>query len=268
MLPGWPAGSAKAATTDACGALIAKSGGGYWDCTFVDDFSGTVLDSSKWVVADSGISGFYMNGSCFDGTGVAQGAGYLRLSVVRKPQTCVTPLGNLPTTHRGSGVSSYGKFSQTYGRFEARMKFPAYRDAGYHGAFWMNPQNRDYGVWPGSGEIDVAEWFSDTPDNVYPSLHYTGSVGLLDTKWTCTVRRPDLFHTYAVEWSSVGMDFYYDGALCFSREWQATDLAKPAPFDKPFTVALTAASGGATNAPTLLTPFPATFVADYVKVWE
>ncbi len=268
VLPGWSSESADAATTDACGALIPKADGGHWDCSFVDNFTGTTLDTTKWVVADSSVSGFYMNGSCFNGDGYSQGGGYLRLTVVRQLQTCTTPLGALPTSYRGAGVSTFGKFSQTYGRFEARMKFPSYRDAGYHGAFWMNPQNRDYGVWPGSGEIDVAEWFSDTPDNVYPSLHYTGSVGLLDTKWDCTVRRPDLFHTYTVEWSASGMDFSFDGVPCFHREWQALDLAKPAPFDKPFTVALTAASGGATNAPTPLTPFPATFVADYVKVWN
>lgn len=268
LLPGGPAEPANAATTDACGAVLAKPAGGTWSCTFVDNFNGTVLDTTKWVTADSSVSGFYMNGSCFNGTGVTQAGGYLRLGVVRQAQTCTTPLGNLQTGYRGSGVSTFGKFSQTYGRFEARMKFPAYRAAGYHGGFRMNPQHRDYGLWPGSGEIDVAEWFSQTPDNVYPSLHYTGSVGLLDTAWNCTVRRPDLFHTYTLEWNAVGMDFYYDGVLCFSREWQATDLAKPAPFDKPFTVALIAASGGVTNAPTPATPFPATFVADYVKVWR
>lgn len=268
MLPGWPAEPAKAATSDACGALLAKPGGGTWSCTFVDNFNGTTLDATKWVTADSRVSGFYMNGSCFNGTGVSQAGGYLRLGVVRQVQTCTTPLGNVQTGYRGAGVSTFGRFSQTYGRFEARMKFPAYRAAGFHGGFWMNPQGRDYGLWPGSGEIDIAEWFSQTPDNVYPSLHYTGSVGLLDTKWDCTVTRPDLFHTYTLEWNAVGMDFYYDGALCFSREWQATDLAKPAPFDKPFTVALIAASGGVTNAPTPSTPFPGTFVADYVKVWR
>ena len=36
----------------------------------------------------------------------------------------------------------------------------------------MSPQTSVYGGWPNSGEIDVAEWFSVGPDNVYPSVHY------------------------------------------------------------------------------------------------
>ncbi|TCJ20950.1 glycoside hydrolase family 16 protein [Nocardioides jejuensis] len=266
-----PASDGATATYDACGAILVKQSGENWSCSFVDNFSGTRLDTTKWVVQDSSVSGFMMNNACFDAAqNHALGGGFLKLSVTRKPAfNCDLPYGTRGTQYMGGGISTYGKFSQAYGRFEVRMKVPNYDGPGLHGGFWMNPQDRDYGIWPGSGEIDVAEWLSGTRDKAYPSLHYTGSTGLLDTGWDCSIGSADVFHKYAVVWSPETIDFYYDGSLCFSRTWQPTDLAPPAPFDKPFTLALVAANGaGLNNAPTSDTPFPSTFTIDYVKAWS
>jgi beta-glucanase (GH16 family) len=266
-----PSSDGATATSDACGAILVKESGENWSCSFVDNFSGTTLDTTKWVAQDSSLSGFTMNNACFlPGEGYALGGGFLKLTVRKRlPFNCKLPFGTRGTQYVGAGVSTYGNFSQTYGRFEVRMKVPDYDGPGLHGGFWMNPQNRDYGVWPGSGEIDVAEWLSGTRDHVYPSLHYTGSTGLLDTGWNCTIGTADVFHTYAAVWSPETIDFYYDGSLCFSRTWQPTDLAPPAPFDKPFTLALVAANGaGVNNAPNTNTPFPSTFTIDYAKAWS
>jgi beta-glucanase (GH16 family) len=271
VVPGAATPPAEAATLDACGVVLAKEDGTAWECTFVDNFSGLALDTSKWVPQDSTISGFMMNNACFRaGQGYALGGGFLKLNVTKQAAfSCKSPYGARTTQYVGGGISTYGKFTQTYGRFEARIKFPAYDGPGLHGGFWMNPQERDYGVWPGSGEIDVAEWYSSTSQQTYPSLHYTGSTGLLDTGWDCMTGRPDVFHTFAAVWSPESIDFYYDGQLCFARTWQPTDLAPPAPFDKPFTLALVAANGaGLNNAPNTNTPFPSSFVVDYVKAWS
>src|SRR5689334_6259786 len=46
--------SASALTAaDACGTLVARSTGGYWTCSFADDFSGKDLDTTKWVVQNT-----------------------------------------------------------------------------------------------------------------------------------------------------------------------------------------------------------------------
>ncbi|MDZ7835065.1 MAG: glycoside hydrolase family 16 protein [Alkalibacterium sp.] len=52
-------------------------------------------------------------------------------------------------------VLTDGKFSQTYGRFEASMKLP--EGQGYWPAFWMMPQDDTYGGWAASGELDIME---------------------------------------------------------------------------------------------------------------
>ena len=259
------------AVGDACGATVLKADGTAWACTFVDTFDGLKLNPAKWAVQDTATTGFRVGDTCFKaGQGVTVGGGTLRLTVQRRtPFTCTSLLGDLlgKATYTGGAVSSWGKFDQAYGRFEARMKFPAYTGPGLHGGFWMNPKFRDYGLWPASGEIDVAEFFSGVSQNIYPSLHYTGSTRN-DSGFNCPVTRVDLFHTYAVEWSPTKMDFSYDGQVCFSRTWSPLDLLAPAPFDHPFVLALMASTGMGTNAPTSAVPTANVTQVDYVKVWK
>lgn len=252
------------AATDACGTVLAKPGGGTWSCSFVDNFDGRGLNTSKWVVGNTSTTGFTIGSTCFvPGQGVNVSWGTLQLTVTKKsPFQCKTPVGSLTTTFTGGGVSTWGKFAQTYGRFEARMKFPSRKTEGLHSNFWMNPKQLAYGVWPASGEIDVAEWFSRVADHLYPSLHYTGRT-TADTGWNCVVGSVDTFHTYAVEWSATRMDFIYDGQLCYSRTWAPTDLVAPAPFDQPFTVALVAGAGSGFD-----TARTSTTYVDYVKAWS
>lgn len=264
-----------AAVPDACGSMIRKADGSSWKCTFVDNFTGKVVDASKWGIQDTPTTGFRMGPTCFRSArnSVAQRAGFLYLTAASTARqfTCDSPYGGYPTRYTGGMVSSWGKFSQTYGRFEARAKYPTARQPGVHGGFWLYPQKRIYGAWPLSGEIDIAEWWSSAPDLVLPTLHYPGSTFTNDSGWECTVEDVSVFHKYAAEWSPSEMRFYIDGTLCFSRVWTPLlPLLGPQPFDHPFNIALTMAVSGspASNQVTSATELPATYVIDYVKVWE
>ena len=260
---------ADAATPDACGARIAKSNGTLWSCSFVDNFSGTTLDTNRWTAQDTARTGFYKGTTCFKaGQGYSVGGGTAKLTVRRTAWTaCKTPSGSVLTNAVGGSIGTWGKFSQARGRFEARMRFPSYAEAGLHAGFWMNPYRNTYGAWPASGEIDVAEWFSSLPDHLFPSLHYAGSTRY-DTGWNCVIGRADLFHTYAVEWGANSMKFLYDGKLCFQRSWAPTNVSAPAPFDRPFTLDLMAGLGRGSNAPTSRTPWTSVTQVDYVKAWR
>ncbi len=149
------------------------------------------------------------------------------------------------------------------------MQFDRAVTAGVHGGFWMNPQRKTYGAWPHSGEIDVAEWWSLRPDYVHPSLHYAGRDSN-DTGWDCHVGRADVYRTYAVEWDKTVMRFYYDGKLCWTRDWKSTPgLPDTAPFDHPFYVSLTQAAGVPNNwSMDSATAYPATLRIDYVRAWR
>src|SRR5690349_15252826 len=87
-------GEAPAATPPNCGATpIAKSTGGYWQCSFSDDFNGTALDTSKWLPQRTDTSG-YTNGltACFvdSANNISVANGSLQLTVRKEaaPFTC------------------------------------------------------------------------------------------------------------------------------------------------------------------------------------
>jgi beta-glucanase (GH16 family) len=80
---------------------------------------------------------------------------------------------------------------------------------------------------------------------------------------------PDGFHTYSVDWTPRSFTFRYDGARCLrvDRWTPAAPLAAPAPFDRPFFVALEFATGIKQNSPRPTMPLPQTMQVDYVRVW-
>ena len=114
-----------APSRDACGTKVAKAGGGYWTCTFADDFDGTRLDRTKWVPQTIFATGDALSGyACYDDdpSVVSVGGGTLNLSVRRDASASPCDYGLLPTPYRAGMVSTYHLFSQRYGRFEARFR--------------------------------------------------------------------------------------------------------------------------------------------------
>ncbi len=269
-----PAGpTTSAAAAPFCGPRLKKRGGGFWRCSFSDDFAGTVLDGSKWVVQTTAFSGYTTGGAdCYVDSprNVYVSNGALNLVAQKEPEpfTCESPGEDFTSNHTAATVLTWQRFSQAYGRFEFRAKFPATRVPGLHSALWLYPQQLPYGAWPNSGEIDVAEHYTGIPDKVYPSLHYNGRTEA-DTGWNCPVAQPSRYHTYRVEWAPRRMHFYYDGKLCYQRSWTpAGDLLAPKPFDIPYYLVLTQAVGGLWNSPTAATPFPGRTQVDWVRVWR
>ena len=218
-------------------------------------------------------SGFRSGMTCYRGdSNVTLRWGTLRLHARRGATVdCSNPYGTFVTPYTGGLVTTRERFSQTYGRFEIRAKFPATRTPGVHGAFWMYPRKHTYGPWPASGEIDVAEWWSNDPYLLLPTLHYNGRNFHADSGWKCRVSNPSAFHTYTVEWYPTGMRFFIDQQMCYDRKW-APDLplVSPQPFDHPFSMILNMGVGteAGTNVVTPETPLPATLTVDYAKAWR
>ncbi|MBM7518932.1 glycoside hydrolase family 16 protein [Nocardioides nitrophenolicus] len=263
------------APRDDCGARPERAEGGYYSCTFRDDFDGEALDPARWMAQETWFSGMTTgSGSCYvanDRTIQVRG-GHLRLSstVLPEPFVCKSPYGDFSTTTEASTVVSRSRFTQTYGRFEARLKMPDESGTpGSHSAFWLYPQDHTYGRWPGSGEIDVAEWFSARPANVYPSVHYAGENNMQSTGFSCPMPTSSTeFHDYAVEWTPQVMRFYYDGRLCFTHSWTPAGLVAPEPFDQPFYLVFTQIWGSGWNARAAGMPDTSTLVVDWVKAWQ
>lgn len=271
-----PVAAASAVTRTSCGGeRPVKPGGGRYTCSFDDDFSGSTLDRSKWVVQSTAVTGISALGSgCYvdDPDNIRVGSGQLFLTARKEDAVfaCTGPYGSYNTERTAATIGSYGLFTQTYGRFEFRAKMPNTTIQGIHSALWLYPQKHTYGGWPNSGEVDVAEWFSGAPKNVYPSVHYAGENTALSTGYNCPVASSGTqFHRYAVEWTPTSMRFLYDNKVCFTHSWTpASPLVAPQPFDQPFYVVLTQVFGGRWNAITPETPTSATMAVDWVRVWK
>jgi len=269
-----PTTTTTAPPPDGCESLP-KAGGGTWECTFSDEFDGTSLDTSKWTPQTTAASGYHSGPECFmnNANNISVGGGTLRLTVRREaaPFVCASPAGSYTTQYTSGMVSTFGTFSQTYGRFEVRAKVPDVMVKGLQEAFWLWPVNATkYGAWPWSGEIDIAEIYHLYPDRAIPYVHYVPATWDFNvTNNYCLIDDIAEFHSYVAEWTPTTITIKYDGVTCIVDNWNPYGMAKPKPFDHPFMIALTQALGVGANAfvPST-TPLPATTQVDYVRVWQ
>jgi beta-glucanase (GH16 family) len=266
--------SAKVPGPDCGGVRPLRPTGGRYTCTFTDDFSGSAVDTSKWVAQQTSLTGMttatqdcYVNSP--SNISVSDGAVHLSARHEDQPFVCQSPFGSFESHSTVATLASISHFDQTNGRFEFRARFPRTTSAGVHSALWLYPTRLSYGAWPKSGEIDVAEWFSNVYDHVYPSVHYEGEPTPWSTGSNCLVSDPWSYHQYAVEWTPASMRFLYDGQECFRHAWTpAAPLVAPQPFDKPFYLVLTQVFGEGKNLANSATPTVATTDVDWVRAWS
>jgi beta-glucanase (GH16 family) len=166
-----------------------------------------------------------------------------------------------PCQYTSARMETKNTFTQTYGEFEARIKFPV--ATGLWPAFWIEGANVYQVGWPACGEVDIAEINGSSPYLVTGSAHaphrfkHPGSL---------VVSQPidDGFHTYGVVWNPQGITWYFDG-----REFSHMNAYKGWPFDKPFFIILDlAVGGGYVGRPDASTPFPAQMTVDWVRVYR
>jgi len=259
---------------DACGPYITKASGGTWKCTFVDNFSGSWLNSNKWAPMTTALTGVRtVECRVARRPNISVSWGTLKLTVRKewKKFWCATPGGGYYTQYTGGNIATKDRFTQTYGRFEIRAAFPAAKVPGLHSALWMWPAKQYYGTNWKSGEIDIAEFRTFHPGYVVPAIHYVGEGDDPNaTTWKCAVLRPEAMHTYVLEWTPKTLTIKYDGRTCLVNNWQPdAPQVKPQPFNRPFFMILTQSLGVGGNLflPTR-TPLPATMRVDWVKVWS
>jgi beta-glucanase (GH16 family) len=271
----WPALLAVILITSICATAQANNPKGMsegWKLTWSDEFNGpdgSAVDSSKWVLETGG-----------GGWGNDELEYY-----TRRPQSAHLHDGNLVIEARAEkytgahGVSrnytsarlkTQGKFSQRYGRFEARIKIP--RGQGIWPAFWMLGDDINKIGWPTCGEIDIMENIGKEPALVHGTIHgpgYNGDKGIgAPFALPGDHRFADDFHLYAVEWEPNGIRFYVDDHLYATRT--PADLPKGAKwvYDHPFFLLLNVAVGGGwPGNPDASTVFPQTMLVDYVRVY-
>jgi beta-glucanase (GH16 family) len=234
-----------------------------WSDEF-DGPAGTLPDPAKWSFEIGGDG--WGNGELQFHTAAnaaLDGAGHLVITARREPQGA--------RAFTSARLSTRGKQELLHGRIEARLRLPPGK--GLWPAFWMLGTDVSQVGWPACGEIDIMESRGAQPWRVSSALHGPGySAG---NALIAAYERPDRgaltddFHVFAADWSPGEIHFSVDGQRYHSERASRFPAERRWVFDHAFFLILNLAVGGNFGGPPdETTPFPASVIADYVRVYR
>ena len=238
-------------TAVSCG-LAAPAEKPGWKLTIDDEFDGSHLDLDKWTPTDpwgternNELQAYVTN--AFDVVG-----GFLRLKAEKNNAF----YGGKQRAITSGMMTTYGKFSQKFGRFEIRCRVP--KGKGMWPAFWLLPEPL---AWP--PEIDVLEVLGHEPHKIYMTHHYLDAQRRHKShggSWDGSDFSAD-FHEFAVEWSPQRILWFVDGVERFHSE-------DAIPSGKMYMLINLAVGGDWPGAPSEQTRFPAALEVDYVRAYQ
>lgn len=199
---------------------------------------------------------------------VIDGEGRLAISALNEKYTGPD---NVTRNYTSARLVTKGKFTQRFGRVEARIKLPF--GQGIWPAFWMLGSDIDTAGWPNCGEIDIMEAIGREPSTNHGSLHGPGYSGgsSLSGAYTLTggQRFSDAFHVFAIEWESNAIRFYVDGNLYQTRTPANVPAGARWVFDHSYFILLNVAVGGDwPGSPDATSTWPQSMLVDYVRVYR
>ena len=239
-----------------------------------DEFDGpgkSSPDSTKWSF-DTGGSGWGNNEIEYYTSRLqnafTDGEGRLVIKALRENYT---GSDNVTRNYTSARLITKGKFTQKFGRYEARIKLPF--GQGIWPAFWMLGDDIDTSGWPICGEIDIMENIGREPSANHGSIHGPGYSG--GSSLSAIYRLPkgqhfsDAFHVFAIEWEPTTIRFFVDGKLYQTRTPADVPSGRRWVFDHPFFILLNVAVGGNwPGSPDATTSWPQTMLVDYVRVYK
>ena len=223
---------------------------GNWKLTMADEFDGDKLNPDHWSTGYTFPNVINNEMQAFVPENVVVANGVATIKLEKKIGTNTDRLGRTGATQQftSGNFTSYDKFTQTYGYFEARLKMTHARGAGTWPAFWMLPdrgrdypddrgayRTKDYGM---GSEIDIFEFMPswkrldglfpihmgtlwsyapESPED--PAPHGYGDFALDNDGWgPGEYHFPNAdteFHTYGIYWSKTRLIFYVDSKPVF-----------------------------------------------------
>jgi beta-glucanase (GH16 family) len=221
---------------------------------FHDSFSGSTLDSSKWIGcfpwAPTGCNN-PPNKSLewFTPSQATVSDGMVHITAAKEPIVGRDANGHPKIyPYRSANITTAGKFDFTYGYVQFTARFPIGR--GLWSAVWMLPSNHQF-----PPEIDIMEIQNIVPGKVAEVFH--GDV----TQLGQDVYGIFGWHTYGLLWEPGSLTWYIDGV---PKLHVTTEVPS-----QPMYLLLTLAVGGDwPGPPTAATPFPSSLEVSDVQVWQ
>jgi len=242
---------------------------GDWVQTFDDEFDGTALNTQYWQPHWDGLIPGQLQSYTRNNDIVANGV--LTLKVEKRPVHMLDN-PNLPIRDYASGyVDTFGKWTQTYGYFEAKVQLPTAR--GLWPAFWMMPDrgpaagaDRDRMSTNAPGmEIDIMEQLAEWGAGRYNvAAHWDGyganhkHFGNSNTFFGPT---PDNWHTFGALWEPGKITFYCDGI-------KKCEFANDRVGSTPMYMILCVQMGGWASQNVDDSKLPDGLKVDYVRAWQ
>jgi beta-glucanase (GH16 family) len=156
-----------------------------------------------------------------------------------------------------------------YGNIEARIRLPG-GEAGLWPAFWALGTNIDRVDWPQAGEIDLVEYVSRLPNEIFGTIHGPGYAGgaAYGNVYDFGLPAADEYHVFNIVWQENRIEWYVDGFLFHVAE--PPDIAPNEwVFNDPFFLLLNQAIGGNLGGP--VSPeleMPQTLSVDYIRIYK
>lgn len=223
---------------------------GNWTQTFSEDFSGTALDTTKWSTGYTWTP--VINGelqamrpeNVTVGFDAAENAGVCTIKIEKRDAYNQSFGGynvNYLSHYASGAITTFNKFTQTYGYFEARIKTSSCKGA--WPAFWLLPDrgpafgpaqpdnigNRSKYTLAGQpmgNEIDVLESFgswkkADGTARAHCGFIWVPGSGVLSDYYRENglgnfkyIANPDTqWHTYGVYWANGSLTYYLDDQI-------------------------------------------------------
>ena len=226
-----------------------------WEVSYIDTFSGDGVNWQNWTAQID--ANFNNEVQCYtdDDSSINKNFdvsdGTLKI-IARKQQTNCAGLNNQSRDWTSGRINGKDKREFLYGRIESRIRFHNL-EGGTWPAFWMlenriaeSPRKNDddFINWPnpGAGEIDVWEWFANSPSTYITNFFNTGggSCGN-EVRFAYPNGANDVldWHDYAIEWDENNISFYMDDTLVTSH-----NVSNCPQYKEPMFVLLNVAMGG------------------------
>ncbi len=222
--------------------------------TFADEFN--TLNFNTWnTTHDYAPDGYSADATYFVPSGHSSGIAPWTVSNGALKITAA-PANGLPREISSGHLDTKGAFSQTYGYYEARIKFAAegtvaegsQTNAAGGGAFWLLQSDGD---WP--PEIDIVE----STNWGWTGTVHTGVGGpSAKADWKNLETLDETFHTYGMNWAPDTITFYINGRKVF-------ETATPSDMHDPMYMLLNLYANPQVNSTAL-----GTMEVDYVRAYK
>lgn len=226
-----------------------------WEVNFIDKFDGTDVNWINWTAqVDANFNNevqCYTDDDSSDVKNLDISDGTLKI-IARKQQVNCAGLADQSKSWTSARINSKDKQEFLYGRIESRIRFHNL-EGGTWPAFWMlenriaeSPKKNDNDTihWPnpGAGEIDVWEWFANSPNTYITNFFNTGGANCgNEVRYSYPNNASDVlnWHDYALEWDENNISFYMDDILVASQ-----NITNCPQYKEPMFVLLNVAMGG------------------------